>query len=384
MESARPTNQPTVVLSERQWAVLSLLGQGLANKEIARQLTLSKNVVDKMLSNGPSHYAIYPKLPGVTNAKGAVAWYLQHMLHATTTDEPPVALQRVAEVSVSAPHDTPQLLYLTILGTAYICLILLLFVRIWLRPVADSQDNIWANTFLIIPAMAGFYGLRYVHGTGTGLSARERRAWRIFSAGLMCWAVGATISAVYSAFTGWTAPYPSVADFGYFLQTACQTVAFVLLWWKSYRRGAQRAWLWPLITLPLVALYLASTFAVHDPRADLAWQPLQLLLDLFYAFGDSASLAIAVCLVLTPNMVRLPTPLQRATRFLTAGMALMFLSGWAFMVTSYLPDGHVLKFSNGNPVDLVFATAFLLMGIAIGLVPQNTLSDARQPAALVD
>jgi hypothetical protein len=65
-------------------------------------------------------------------------------------------------------------------------------------------------------------------------------------------------------------------------------------------------------------------------------------------------------------------------------MALMFLSGWAFMVTSSLPDGHVLKFSNGNPVDLIFATAFLLMGIAIGLVPQNALSDARQPAALVD
>lgn len=384
MKSAGPTDQPTADLVERQWAVLSLLAQGFINKEIARQLGLSKNVVDKMLSNGPSHYAIYPKLPGVTNAKGAVAWYLQHMPHATAAVEPPAALQRVAEVSVSAPRDAPRLLYLTILGTAYLCLILLLFIRIWLRPGPDSQDSIWANTFLIIPALAGLYGLRHAPGERAGLSTRERRAWRILSAGLVCWAVGALISAVYSAFTGLTAPYPSVADFGYFLQTGCQTTAFALWWWVSFRHGAQRAWLWLLIASPLTLLYLASTFAVQNPRADLASQPLQSLLDLFYAFGDSASLALAICLVLPPNMTRLQPSLQRATRFLTAGMALMFLAGWAFMVTSYLPDGHMLKFSNGNPVDLIFATAFLLMGIAIGLVPQNNLSDARQPAALVD
>jgi DNA-binding CsgD family transcriptional regulator len=65
-------------LSEREQTVLRLLAQGHINKEIARELKLSQNVVDKILSNSSSHYSLYPKI-GVTNAKGAVAWYLQQV-----------------------------------------------------------------------------------------------------------------------------------------------------------------------------------------------------------------------------------------------------------------------------------------------------------------
>ena len=65
-------------LSEREQAVLRLLAQGHINKEIARELKLSQNVVDKILSNSSSHYSLYPKI-GVANAKGAVAWYLRQV-----------------------------------------------------------------------------------------------------------------------------------------------------------------------------------------------------------------------------------------------------------------------------------------------------------------
>jgi DNA-binding CsgD family transcriptional regulator len=78
--TASPTTpaSPTILLSalsEREQAVLRLLAQGYANKEIAYELKLSKNVVEKILSNS-SPYSVYPKI-GVTNAKSAIAWYLK-------------------------------------------------------------------------------------------------------------------------------------------------------------------------------------------------------------------------------------------------------------------------------------------------------------------
>lgn len=348
--------------------VLALLAEGHVNKEIAGAIGRSKNVVDKILSNGPSHYAIYPKI-GVSNAKGAVAWYLQHTLPTAIPVATPENQRADAIRSVGASGGTVASLYLIVLVTVYFCLLLLTFVPIWLRDAPPTQrDNICANALAIIPALAGAFGLRHATGAGSRLNALERRGWRIFSAGLVAWAVGGVISALYSATTSETAPYPSVADCGFFVQTACQTIAFSL-WWREFRRrAAPRAWAWPLLAVPLALGYVAFTYAIHDPRSD---PPLQRTLDLFYPLGDSLSIVIALSLILPAHLRPLPPALRRVWRFLAAGMTLMFLSGLAFVITSYLPDNHLLKFSNGNPIDFAFATAFLLMGIAIGLIPRE-------------
>lgn len=93
------------------------------------------------------------------------------------------------------------------------------------------------------------------------------------------------------------------------------------------------------------------------------------MLDALYALGDSASLAAALLIVL-PRALRLwERPVRRSMLFLAAGMVVMFLSGWIYIVTTYLPDAHPLKFVRGNSIDFGFATAFLLMGVAIGLLP---------------
>jgi DNA-binding NarL/FixJ family response regulator len=58
-------------LSYREWQIFSLLAQGVQNKEIARQLALSVNTVEKHLTH------IYKKL-AVKNRAGAGQWYWDH------------------------------------------------------------------------------------------------------------------------------------------------------------------------------------------------------------------------------------------------------------------------------------------------------------------
>ncbi len=64
-----PTASPT--LSPREWQVLALVAQGLPNKEIAQQLTISAHTVEKHLTH------LYKKL-NVTNRLGAGQWYWQN------------------------------------------------------------------------------------------------------------------------------------------------------------------------------------------------------------------------------------------------------------------------------------------------------------------
>lgn len=108
--SLTPPTSPVIsvaALSERERAVLRLLVQGYTNKEIAYALKLSKNVVEKILSNS-SPYSIYPKI-GVTNAKSAIAWYLKQVedvpgVETPTANQPET--QRPSAITVDNTADS--------------------------------------------------------------------------------------------------------------------------------------------------------------------------------------------------------------------------------------------------------------------------------------
>lgn len=62
---------PLPTLHNREWQILALLADGRSNKEIAHELFVSVNTVEKELSK------IYRKL-AVTNRGGAITWYWTH------------------------------------------------------------------------------------------------------------------------------------------------------------------------------------------------------------------------------------------------------------------------------------------------------------------
>lgn len=62
---------PVPLLSYREWQILALVAQGMQNKEIAQQLDVSVNTIEKHLTH------IYAKL-AVKNRAGAGQWYWEH------------------------------------------------------------------------------------------------------------------------------------------------------------------------------------------------------------------------------------------------------------------------------------------------------------------
>lgn len=66
-----PGAEPVTALSEREEEVLSLVAEGLSNKQIARQLHISSNTVKYHLQN------IFSRL-GVSNRTEASRWYMEN------------------------------------------------------------------------------------------------------------------------------------------------------------------------------------------------------------------------------------------------------------------------------------------------------------------
>ncbi len=375
-------------LSEREQTVLRLLAQGHINKEIARALKLSQNVVDKILSNSSSHYSLYPKI-GVANAKGAVAWYLRQVEAADRAEvrpenqlgapqTPPVAAPSTAEPGDLRGDRGSQgsALFLTAFITIYVALVALAFIPIWLQGGTNAVLAAWGNAYAVLPLIAGIYGLRRLRKPGQGTSKGTLRGLRWLSAGLICWATGVVISIFYFLVTKSVIPYPSLADIGYIAQDICFVAAFGLWWRESHRRGELRSWLWMAIAALTTIGYLAIQHSLRDLGTDFRITPLLPVLELTYASLESICLGIAICFLI-PAIARAPaTHLQAAFRFIFSGMVVFFLAGTTFGLTANLPEGHWLKFASGNSVDLLFATAFLLMGIGITLAARASQSEA--------
>lgn len=381
---------PLTALSEREQAVLRLLSQGYTNKEIARKLTLSQNVVEKILGNS-SPYAVYPKI-GVTNAKSAIAWYLQQVEDARKIETAPAAqlapLQIPAAASTPGPDDLSEggmqavrksqgaSLFLAVFITTYVALVALVFIPIWLQGGTGIVFIEWGNAYAVLPLMAGIYGLRRLPKLRPGISPGIWRGLRLLSAGLLFWATGSVIAISYSLVTESVTPYPSLADVCYVAQDICFAAAFLLWWRKSCRRGEARRWLWLVIAAPALIGHLVLQYSVRDLGPILHITPALPALELSYSALESACLGIAICL-LVPMLSRAPAIEPRAAfRFISGGMVIFFLAGLSYVATVNLPEGHWLKFSNGNGVDLLFATAFLLIGIGVTLAARAAEAEA--------
>lgn len=72
---------PLPLLSSREWQILALLAHGQQNKEIAQQLAVSVNTIEKHLTH------IYRKV-GIRNRAGAGQWYWEHQAYWKNNGNP--------------------------------------------------------------------------------------------------------------------------------------------------------------------------------------------------------------------------------------------------------------------------------------------------------
>ncbi|MGL4648218.1 MAG: LuxR C-terminal-related transcriptional regulator, partial [Caldilineaceae bacterium] len=402
----RVTARSSGSLGKRDWEALRLLAAGLTNKQIAAELGLSRNSVDKMLSNADDPRAIYPKI-GVSNAKGAVTWYLQNRAsmgsdapavpgaalpaEATPAAATPAATQPDPAPPVPAPppHSPAppppdRRLHhgaLTAFSAVCISVVVFLFIPFLAESEQSSLDSAFLNIYLVVPLLAGLYTL-----AASPTPRRDQRflwGFRLFALGLISWSIGAIIYAVYDLLRGMQPHYPSLADLGFFSQTVLQAACFALLWRETQRRGGYGSVPWLAIALPVYLVYAAVVLSIRH-----LWQeaPIEqtIVLDGLSSFLDCASLAFAILLVLPRSMRLLDAPMRAVMRLMSAGMVTMFLAGFIYFTTLAVPESHWLFYGFGGWVDLLFLAAFVLFGLGLidsTLCERAFIEDAAAPAA---
>lgn len=358
----------TTQLNEREVEVLKLLSDGFTHRAIAKAVGLSKPTIDKMLSNSDDARSIYRKIGAETRA-GAIKWYLEREVQSRSPDvtEENTTRQTVTPFTqvTDRSNNIWQSPFLYAFTLLFICVAVLIFVPGFLRGGGDAIDSILINFYASLPAVAGIYGIR-------SFRRPEQQTiffqiFRLFSLGLVLWALGSIGWMIYDLVEGLVPHYPSIADFGYFGQTILQVTCFTL-WWREIRiRTKLLAFTWFPIAVMLLVPYYATLYSVRSVELDLTNDIARLVIDVLNTLGDSVSLSLALSILLPGALVVLTKSMKLVFVFMGLGMMAMFLAGAAFYVTVSLPVDHWLYYGGGGWPDLVFACALFLFGIGIFL-----------------
>jgi DNA-binding CsgD family transcriptional regulator len=129
-------------LEARDREVLRLLASGNTNQEIAREIGVTEPVVNNMLRSRHST-SILQKI-GVDSRADAIVWYTRNC-------------GQDQEESLFS-------LYRGILTAFYISVIIFLFLPLYLYTDVNSLPYIYSDLNLVVPAIAGIYGLAQVRG----------------------------------------------------------------------------------------------------------------------------------------------------------------------------------------------------------------------------
>jgi hypothetical protein len=166
---------------------------------------------------------------------------------------------------------------------------------------------------------------------------------------------------LYYNLRGIAAPYPSVADVGYFGLVPMYVMASVLLARATGVRFGLKGIQAKLLSaaLPLVALTLA--FALFIRKIGFSEEnPLKLFFDLAYPIGEIIPVTVAVLvLVLATRMLRGGVMRGRVV-FLVAAFFAQFVAEYVFLY-----QAGAGTYVNAGTADLLYATSYLTMCISI-------------------
>jgi diguanylate cyclase len=220
-------------------------------------------------------------------------------------------------------------------------------------------------------AFAGAAGCAWRARRTTG---RMRMSWALFAAATGSWALGQVVWSYYEIVVRQAVPFPSLADVGYLMFPVCALAALLVRPSAAFDgKGRLRVVLDGLMVAgALFNLSWTTTLGtVYRQGADGLGT---LIVGMAYPVEDLIVLAVAI-------MVLAHAKARTGLLLLTAGIVGMAVADSAFV---YLTAKG--EYQTGNPVDIAWLAAFLLIGLAAVLDPDEgngqTASRASSPIYL--
>lgn len=215
-----------------------------------------------------------------------------------------------------------------------------------------------------------FYGLIGLSGAVIGLhisfskwggwSSVIGRGLIFLSLGLIGQWFGLQVWTYFNIIAKIEAPYPSLADFGYFALIPAYTLGALMfasaagakfsLRTKSGKIGA--------LFIPLIALVLSYILFLKDVGVDLA-NPVKTFLDFGYPLGEIIPVSIAL-FTLTLSRGLLGGTMKSRILFLVGAFFFQFLTEYAFLYTAGMNT-----YVNGGWNDLMYATSYTIMSLGL-------------------
>lgn len=385
----------TYELTEQHHAIMRLLCDGNNRKEIAALLrkqgqNITDNQVDRLLQWDVPHRSIFYRLSmliydgkrEIRDQALAVHLYTAHYYHdrsatpPTLVDAASTPLTDASSPLVTTEPDHVSVVT-TLLVTLYVCCVLFLFVPAWIAGCDACVPSYLTNLYFLIPLAAGISGLVRRKRLPVTNDSPYKLPFTLFSLGLMAWGIG-NIIYLWRGLEGDTRLYPSYPDFFYIPNSLAWVIGMSLIynsvntWPKSFLMMLLSVALGGAIVLLLVML------SVRHWEVKLEGDPLKLVLDIAYPLLEVVNFTLFFGLIHNSPMIRtmgIYTPM----RLLSVGMLLNFLADVIFSITTSHPTDSVWGHINGSWADLLFATAFCILGIGIWRIPLTNHSPALPP-----
>lgn len=376
------TNEEDTVykLTELHHQVMRLLCDGKNVTEVARAIhenhpEMSEDKARKLMQYDSQRESIYYQLSMlVYNGKREVRDQA-HAVHLYTLrylcPQPDLSsvvepTQPVIEPVLQQSQSWAKPVVITLLITLYMCCLLFLFVPASVAQCDDCFTSYYTNLYFLIPLIGGICGLLRRYRLPQTTASLYVRPFTLFSFALFMWGMG---NAVYLWFAvqKWQT-YPSYADIFYLTDAVCWTVGMCLVYntidtWPN-------SFLLTLISVAFIsaiALWL-SMLEIRHLTVNLAGDPLELVLDVAYPWFEVINLTLFLGLIRKSSEVP-EHHIYRAMRLFSVAMVLNFSADLIFSITNAEPTGNFFGNINGSYADILYATAFAILGVGVSLIP---------------
>jgi hypothetical protein len=173
-------------------------------------------------------------------------------------------------------------------------------------------------------------------------------------------------------------PYPSPADYSYIVDPICFLVGIYLLK-KGLGISNERIWLGVMISSTLIILSLAGTFIVgRNWQLNLEGDPIKIYFDIAYPTFDAVGIGMLVYIIRGSIFASFGKQMQWMLYWIATGLLVQYFADAIFSITTSLPDGHSWAYHDGGLDDMIFVTAFWVLGMGVSLIPQFYKSKATE------
>ena len=282
---------------------------------------------------------------------------LESLLHATNQQAKMRYLYQIVKTEKTGLNIYQKFLL------AYGCFLFLYWVLLHFTGWKTSfWNHFYSFSLGLIPLIGGMIGLSIARSWGLFKSLIGKAIF-FLSSGLFTWGVGNIVFAYYNFFQNISAPYPSLADFGYLPSYLLWTIGMINLphaiggkfaFRKKYRKT--------LFLIPLFVLSFSYSLVVFITKSTVVFAPVESYIKLFFdiAYPLSAAIILTTALIVGTSFKFFGGRFKLAIYCILLGFCFQYIADFLFSYTTTTD-----LYFTGNITDLFFsiAMAFLVFGV---------------------